>query len=166
MTATVRFSTITNTTGALLPKGSPALLVNSGQDYATQVVSRILTAQEAGGVGGTVYGVGTIRDNTNAFVLGTNGFLFAQFNGALIKTVSLELYRQSNIGAGGAVASLSKITGTAAGGPTVLKWVSQFVNGVSSLYLWDATTAVGTASTEANALSGDTIVATVTLGNS
>ena len=165
MTNVTKVSTITNTTGALIRAGHAAVMVDRGQEYAWQVISRTLIAAEAGALGSQVQGVGTLRDLTNPPVAGVNGFLFAQFKGVYIKSTSLKLIRPQNVGAGGALRGFSEVL-SSADGPVQLQWYTHYNQGVSSLYVFDMATAVNTNSTSSNVLAGDTIVATVALGNS
>jgi|KBSSwiStaDraftv2_1062776.scaffolds.fasta_scaffold08672_3 hypothetical protein len=79
MVAAVRHSLITNSTAALIPSGNPAIVCSVGQDYSFVTVKRTFIPQEIGNAAGQ-----TQDTASNPTV----GFLFAQFQGALIKEVT------------------------------------------------------------------------------
>lgn len=71
MVSSVRYSTITNGTGAVVVAGGAP--INQGQDYAAECVDRLLAAADVGaGAGQTQHAAGMI---------------FAEFKGAVIKKV-------------------------------------------------------------------------------
>jgi len=92
MVASIRYKDIPNTTGALLPSGSPALLCNTGQDYALEYITHIFDASEIG------TGSGQTRDTTSN---PTTGFLVAQFQGSSIKNIIHAVVKKTVTGANG-----------------------------------------------------------------
>lgn len=75
MVSSVRRTDIINNTVALLPFGDPALLCNSGQDLAFELIEHTFIAGEIG------TDAGKTLDTTST---PTMGFLLAQFQGARI----------------------------------------------------------------------------------
>lgn len=154
MTSTVRVSPpITNTTGDLIPSGNAAILLNQGQDYAVEIISRTIINAEIGA------NAGQTRDAAGT-VLGVNGFLFAQFQGALIKRVlSLEILRPRG-GAGMLGNAFTQIVGTA-NNTVKLTWWTYSLNGLNSLYILDEA-----AGAPGQIVAADIVRAMVLLGNS
>jgi hypothetical protein len=79
MVASVRHTVITNGTAALIPSGTASIVCSVGQDYSFVTVKRTIITAEIG------TGTGQTQDTTSN---PTVGFLFAQFQGALIKEVT------------------------------------------------------------------------------
>lgn len=92
MVSSVRHQEITNPNDAVILPGSTALvrtplICNGGQDYGFVSIQRTIRAAEIAAA------AGTLSDNAAATV----GFLFAQFQGALIKNiVSVNLLKNKN----------------------------------------------------------------------
>lgn len=129
---------VANTTAAVIPAGGA--LIQYGQDYATETVSRTLAAIDVGvGAGKTQH---------------AEGMIFAEFKGAIIKQViALTVlrpngtFKYSFLGTDAKIATVGfKIT---------------LVNGLSTLRLQDS-------ATDATSLlaADDIVVATLVLGNS
>ena len=78
MVSSVRRTDIVNSGVALLPFGDPALLCNSGQDLAFELIEHVFIAGEIG------TGAGKTLDTTS---VPTMGFLLAQFQGAEVKQI-------------------------------------------------------------------------------
>jgi hypothetical protein len=82
MVSSVRHQEITNASGAVILPGNTALvrsplICNGGQDYGFISIQRTIIGAEIAA------GAGTLSDNADPTV----GFLFAQFQGALIKNI-------------------------------------------------------------------------------
>jgi hypothetical protein len=71
MVSSVRYSSITNGTGAAVVAGGA--LINQGQDYAAECVNRVLAAADIGNAAGQTQHA--------------QGMIFAEFQGALIKKI-------------------------------------------------------------------------------
>lgn len=139
MVSSLRYSTITNGTGAAVVAGGA--LVSVGQDYAAETVDRILVAADVGaGAGQTQHAAGMI---------------FAEFKGAVIKKViSASIVRTAGnfdyfyLGTDIITANIG------------FQIVAVNANGVSTLRLIDGAAAA------AQLAAGDHIIVVVELGNS
>lgn len=137
MTTSVRYSTLTNTTGAAVVAGGAT--INQGQDYAEQYVDVTLAAAD----------IGTSAGQTRHAA----GMIFAEFTGAVVKRVTAKIMRTAGgfdyqfLGTDAVTANIGFSITTA--------------NGISTVRLKDLPT--GAAGYLA---AGDHIVALVELGNS
>lgn len=138
MTSTVRYSTTTNTTGAVVVAGGAS--INQGQDYAEQYVDVTLTAADVG------TGAGQTRHAA--------GMIFAEFTGAVVKRVTADIIRPGAnsfdyifVGADDVAANIGFSITTA--------------NGKTTVRIRDAATAGG-----GQVAANDHIVALIELGNS
>lgn len=148
MTTAVRYTKLTNTTGALIAKP----VIDYGQDWATQVVPKTFANSEVG------TGAGQTRDGTNA----VKGFLIAQFTGAAIQAVvDLKLIKDTAVANAGAPTFRAFINGTPANLTKLAYRIDNSVAGVSSLYIYDQGDIAGT-----QIAPGDTVIATVAIGYS
>jgi hypothetical protein len=149
MTAVVRHTKVTNTTGALLT----SVPINVGQEYSTISIEWTFSAADVGTAAGQT------RDATNPNV----GFLFAQFAGAHIKRVfAPRLIKPATVINGTAWDIYRTGLQTPA---NVTELAFRIVDGVgvSSLYLYDN----GSASTSSicQIQAGDKVIVIVELGN-
>ena len=138
MVASLRYTGLTNTTGAAVLAGGAT--IEKGQDYAVHAVPRTLVAADVG------TGAGQIRH--------AQGMIFAEFKGVLIKgVISLQVFRP---GANGFFYKFDYLTdATANDGYAITN-----ANGISTLRFRDA--AAGNGILAAN----DIVVITVAVGNS
>lgn len=138
MTTSVRYSTLTNATGAAVIAGAAA--ITQGQDYAEQCVDVTLTAADVG------TGAGQIRHAA--------GMIFAEFNGAVVKRVTADIIRPGAnsfdyifLGADDVAANIG--------------FSVTYANGKSTVRIRDGATAGG-----GQVAANDHIVALIELGNS
>jgi hypothetical protein len=169
MTTAVRHTEIINPNNAvILPSSTPLvrapLICNVGQDYAFVSISRTIQAAEIAAA------AGTLSDNADP----TIGMLFAQFQGASIKSiVSVNLLKDKNAPATPTAANLFTEWGWASGtAANYTKLGTRIVNpeqttqlgytpGYTSLFMLD----FGVDATRRVA-AGDRIVVLLELGNS
>ncbi|MDW0271702.1 MAG: hypothetical protein QN834_09895 [Nitrososphaeraceae archaeon] len=139
MVASVRHTSFTNTTGAVVVAGGAT--VEKGQDYGLEVVSRTLAAVDIGDQPGETQDAA--------------GMIFAEFKGVVIKCVtSLEVFR---VAGGITYAFYYLIDERAYPGYSITT-----ANGVSTLNFQDGATAAG----NGLLVAGDIVRMTVAIGNS
>jgi len=162
MVSSIR-NTIIPAAAGPLAIGDPALLCNSGQDYALEYLTHTFSAGEIG------TGAGLTRDTTSN---PTTGFLFAQFQGSQVKNVVSLFLRKTVTGANGGTVFRSFAWST---GANFYNIATRIVNGsdpahalfpgynpnYSIIYLLDTGNNAAT-----QIATGDTIFMVVTLGNS
>lgn len=145
MTTAVRYATLTNPTGALIPNP----VIDYGQDWATQVVIKTFAASEVG------TGAGQTRDGANP----AKGFLVAQFYGPPIQSVVNISLIKDTVVANAASPFRAFINGTPANLTKIAYRIDNSVAGVSSLYVFDQGDIAGT-----QIASTDTVIVTVAIG--
>lgn len=140
MVAVIRHTALTNTTGAVVAAGGA--IVDVGQDYAFQNVTRTLAVIDVGaGAGKTQH---------------ASGMIFAEFKGATIKSVTLEVQRDAAGDGTGFFYNFYYLTDARA----YVGYKIVTANGVSTLYLRDGGVGNGLL------VATDKIVAKIELGNS
>lgn len=147
MTTAIRYTVLTNTTGALIAHP----VIDYGQDWATQVIPKTFIAAEIG------TGAGQTRDTTSN---PTKGFLLAEFYGPPIQAVTgIDLIKNTAVTHDPDPVFRAFVTGTATHFVKIAYRIDNSVKGVSRLYIIDqgddATTFIA---------NGDTILATVAIG--
>jgi hypothetical protein len=140
MTMVVRHTELTNATGAAVVAGGA--LVSSGQDYASETVTRTLAAAD----------IGTAAGQTQH----ASGMIFAEFKGATIKSVTLEIQRDAAGDGTGFFYNFYYLTDARA----YVGYQIVTENGVSTLMVRDGGAGNGLL------IATDKIIATIELGNS
>lgn len=147
MTTAIRYSVLTNTTGALI--ADPA--IQYGQDWATQGIAKTFIAAEIG------TDAGKTRDTTSN---PTKGFLLANFYGPPIQeVVDIQLIKTTAVTHDPNPPFRAFVTGTADHFVKIACRIDNSVKGVSSLYIIDQGDDAAT-----QIANGDTIVVTVAIG--
>lgn len=162
MVSSVRRTDIINSTVALLPFGDPALLCNSGQDLAFELIEHTFIASEIGTAAGQ-----TLDTTSNP----TMGFLLAQFQGARIIQIVTAFLKKD---VASAHTTIFRSFAWGAVGPNFYNIGLRAVNpepvnaaqpgyspNYASIFLLDTGTAAGT-----QIAVGDRLVVLVALGNS
>ena len=145
MTTSVRYSQLTNTTGALITNPD----ITYGQDWATQVIEKTFAAAE----------IGTGRGQTRDAVNGKKGFLLAKFYGPSIQIVGpAELMKQATV-ANSDLTYFYRVTAVADFNVAVAAALDTSVKGVTSLYILDTGT-----DGSVNIATGDKVLITVAIG--
>jgi hypothetical protein len=140
MVAVVRHAELTNTTGAAVLAGGA--IVDVGQDYGFESVTRTLAAADVGA------GARQIQNAT--------GMIFAEFRGATIKSVTLEVQRDAAGDGTGFFYNFYYLTDARA----YVGYKIVTANGISTLFVRDGGAGNGLL------IATDKIVAHIELGNS
>lgn len=140
MTSTVRHRDITNATGAVVAAGGA--VISYGQDYALETVTRTLAAIDVGSSAGKIQHAA--------------GMIFAEFKGAVIKSVTLEILRDAAGDGTGFFYNFYYLTDARA----YVGYKIVTANGVSTLMVRDSGAGNGLL------IATDKIVAHIELGNS
>lgn len=147
MTTAIRYTALTNTTGALITNP----VIGYGQDWATQGIVKTFIAAEIGTAAGKT------RDTTSN---PTKGFLLAQFPGPSIQAVtSIELIKDTAVTHDPAPVFRAFVTATTDHFAKIAYRIDNSVKGVSSLYIIDQGDDAATQIADT-----DTIIVTVAIG--
>lgn len=148
MTTAIRYTVLTNTTGGLITNP----VIDSGQDFATQVIEKTFIAAEIGTEAGKT------RDTTSN---PTEGFLLAKFYGPPVQIVGeAQLVKDATPTHDNPNYTFRKFcTGTADHFTSIACAVDNSVKGVSSVYLLDQGDDAATQIAD-----GDTVLVTVAIG--
>lgn len=164
MVSSIRRTDIINSTGALLPFGSPVLLCNKGQDVAFELIEHTFVASEIGTAAGQ-----TLDTTSNP----TMGFLLAQFQGARIIQIVHAVLKKDKAGANTTI--FRSFAWASATGPSYYNIALRSVNQDPALFAttpgYDPNYAsiflLDTGSAAASQIAvGDRLVVLVALGNS
>lgn len=163
MVASVRRTDIINGTVALLPFGDPALLCNSGQDLAFELIEHNFIASEIGTAAGQT------RDTSSN---PTMGFLLAQFQGAEIRQIVHAVLKKDQASTNTTI--FRSFAWASSTGPSYYKIGTRAVNpspanaalpgynpNYASIFILDAGSAAAS-----QIAAGDRLVVLVALGNS